>query len=768
MLQKIPQLYNTNLSLFILSDLYSTTTNYLSYGFETYCGVKLKHKNQEHAEIFKEIVHPEDYPVFICHLLKFNDGFHLKEEETMLRFKAKNGTWNRFLVKSRPFKVKSPQIKPVLISQIFELKENDFSLDYGSNSVKQEFREDENQQLLHALDEGFCIAECIFDTAGKVTDLFLLKTNHAFDKEVGDGKAAGKTIREIFPNPNEKWIKSFGQVALTGKSLRFQGQTENMNNAWLDLHIFKVGNRENRQVAVLFRNITDKKLGVERLLKAKAKLERKAVKRQKALEESKELLQTVFDTTNLGIAVLKPVYNKEERIKDFKFLRINKVLREMFLPKDVVGKTYLETSKLGVKLGIFNKFKKVFHKGESFNQELYFDEEGFNNWFNVTARSQHELLIVTIEDITERKREIQELIETTRFKKELVRTTPETILIINLNSYNVRYINKDIYPEVGMTRERIQGMPLAEILPFIHPRDREKIIDLHKKLLKATDEDVLDIELRLKLKGVSWEWFSVRGKVFHRRDEKWVNEYVVLVRNITQQKNTQRALLKAEKLSIQGEVAQTLAHELRNPLASIGMATDVLGKNLSKAQKQKVDNYLKILSRSTETINNQINNLLNLSNYSPSILKKQDLAKIVDETIQKASDRIYLAGIKVTKNYEGIFPVMADKEKLIIALLNIVVNASEATIPDQGIIELEISKKDTDFVLHIKDNGHGLEKEEIERLFDAFYTTKNTGVGVGLSSVKSILEEHDAKIQVSSTPNLGTCFKIFFQNAEIE
>jgi signal transduction histidine kinase len=291
-------------------------------------------------------------------------------------------------------------------------------------------------------------------------------------------------------------------------------------------------------------------------------------------------------------------------------------------------------------------------------------------------------------------------------------------------------------------------------------------MDMHRRLLKSSDDDIHDIEIRLKLQRTSWEWFSVRGKVFHRRDESWVEEYVLLVRNIHNLKNTKKALLKAEKLSIQGELARTFAHELRNPLASIGMVTEVISTKLAE-EKENYTTYLEILTRSTKTLNNLVNNLLNSANYTPSVLKKQNLAEILDDTINMASDRIYLSGIKVIKNYNGPYSIMADKEKLEIALLNIIVNASEATIPQEGIIKLEVKKHKTDFQLSITDNGHGLEQEEIDSLFEAFYSKKETGMGVGLSSVKNILEEHDAPIKVESTPEEGTTFNIYFQNAAL-
>ena len=360
----------------------------------------------------------------------------------------------------------------------------------------------------------------------------------------------------------------------------------------------------------------------------------------------------------------------------------------------------------------------------------------------------------------------EELKSSVRFKKQLVSTTPETIVILNLNDQNVRYINKDIYPEAGLTKKRILGTPVIEIIPYIHPRDRERVMEFHKKLLKSSDDDVHDIEIRLKLKGNVWEWFSVRGKIFHRRDESWVDEYVLLVRNINQQKETQKALINAEKFSIMGEVARTLAHELRNPITSIGMATDVLNLKLAEIQQNGSEKYFKILKNSTKTLDDLVNNLLNSSNYVATVLEKLDLTEIVEKTLEKAADRIYLAGIEIKKNYKGPHIILADSEKLEIALLNIIVNASEAVIPDNGIISIEIIEEEKDLLLRISDNGHGLEEEQMESLFDAFYTTKKTGVGVGLNSVKTILEEHDSRIEVNSELDKGTSFSLYFPKTQ--
>lgn len=752
--------------LLSLYDFKDANFKFFNPNFSSFCGLQDKTMAKKGQDIFKMLIHPDDRCKFI------GDPGYWKEippgetRESFIRIKNKENKWSTFFFSQRLYEWNIDPENPVILSYGREINlSNPEGLPFQKKPVSTSSTL--YKQLIESLDEGFCIIEMIFNEEQKPVDYFYVETNPAFEKQIDLSDAKGKSMRELIPDHEEHWFKTYGKVALTGIPSRFQFLSEKLGNIWLDVYAFRIGERNSRRIAVLFRNITERKRYEERLLKAKQELESKARAGQKELEENNELLQAVFDNTNLGIAILQTLFDEHGEARDFRYLRVNKVLKEMHGDKDVLGCTVLETSKYEVQFALFKALKEVVATKEPLDREIYYDKEGYNHWFRITARAQGDLLLASIEDISERKAEAQELKETIRFKRQLVRTSPETIMIINLNSFNVRYINKDISPESGMTRESIEGMPLADILPYVHPRDREKLLLLHKKLLKSSDDDIHDIELRLKLKGSFWEWFSVRGKIFHRKDSAWVDEYVLLVRNINELKKTQKALLRAEKFSIQGEVARTLAHELRNPLASIGMATDVIGRKLEGSQKKELENYLQILSRSAQTLNTLVTNLLNSSNYSPAVLKRQDLAKILEKTLHQAGDRIYLSGIKLIKNFEGPYPIMADKEKLQIALLNIIVNASEATTPQKGVIEIEVKTHKTDFQLNIKDNGHGMEPEQIERLFEAFYTNKDTGVGVGLSSVKNILEEHDAQVKVESEPGKGSCFKLFFHNADI-
>jgi PAS domain S-box-containing protein len=762
-----------NEELLLIIDLDNIHVQYVNPVVKKFTGVEAENILNSPHIFLEELIHPEDKERYLEHLNTFT-GNPSEEKEIVIRLKGRENTWSRLCFRDRFYNWSLNNEKNLLISRAKVIPSN---LNPGeeASSVCYEVEKKASpsyqyQHLINSIDEAYCIIELLFDKNGEAVDYLFIETNAAFEKHVDLKDVDGKTIRELVPGHGEQWFTNYEKIVKTGKPLRFQEQAKEHDGSWYDCYAFRLGDEKSRKIAVLFTDVTERKEAQENIINNQAKLKEKDLQHQEVLEQTARLLQAVFDTTNLAIAVYKPLYDEEEDIVDFEFLRINKVLQELYLKEDqdLIGKTYRETTKYGMELGIFDGFKKVMLTGEVLDKEFYYGKDGYDNWFRVTARNQGEFLITSIEDISLRKRETQKMEEAVKFNKQLVQTSPDTIFIINLDKYIVRYINQDMLPHAGMTKQRIEGMSLPDVLPYLHPRDRERLVEFHKKILTSGDDEIHDAEFRVKTSPSNWEWFNARGKIFSRRDENWVEEYVLLVRNITEQKNTQLALINAEKLSIQGEVARTFAHELRNPLASIRMATDVIKHKLEKDEKDQIDNYLDILSRSTNVLNDLVSNLLNASNYTALKLEKTDLAVCVDHSLEQAADRIYLTGINLVKNYnDGPYYILADKEKLKIALLNIIVNASEATTPQEGRIEIKIEKHKTDFLLSISDNGHGLEQEQIDRLFDAFYTNKSTGTGIGLTSVKNILKEHDAHIMVESTPKQGTTFKILFHNLEM-
>lgn len=611
----------------------------------------------------------------------------------------------------------------------------------------------EYDDLLNSLDEAFCIVELIYDKEGIPFDYLYLNNNAAFGNHVSFDSVAGKTVRELVDIPKADWLKIFGEIAITGKPVRLQEKNKNLDNAWLDLYAFKVGKKDSRKLAILFRNITIRKEQEEEI---KGELQQ----RHQQLVETSELLQNVFDNTDVAVALIKPISEQKEIITDFKFIRVNRVLENLYPEKNLTDSTLQSAVvKRDFKV-LLAFFKEAIQNRNNLEKETKLKIRNKERWVRVKVRIQTELLIVSLEDITQRKKEAEELRESIQFKKHLVRTTPEIIMILDLNTRKISYINKDIFSETGVSSHRARELSFEQIVTYVHPNDRTELFNFHYKILKSNPKKVSDLEIRLRINN-QWEFYSVRGKVFKKKKQR-VEQYMLVVRNIHEQKKIQHQLLKAQRLSIQGDVAKTFAHELRNPLASIGMVSELMKKKLPGEEFTFLKPYFEILDRSKSQINDLVSDLLNSSNYSPAVLEKESLTAIVESSLEKAQDRIYLVGIKVEKSFKGDNFVLADKEKLQIAILNILVNASEAVTPGEGIIAVSVTNKDNLVILKISDNGAGIEKEHLSKLFDAFYSKKENGLGIGLNAVRNILEEHDADIEVSSEPGKGTCFILKF------
>lgn len=118
--------------------------------------------------------------------------------------------------------------------------------------------------------------------------------------------------------------------------------------------------------------------------------------------------------------------------------------------------------------------------------------------------------------------------------------------------------------------------------------------------------------------------------------------------------------------------------------------------------------------------------------------------------------------IKVVKEYDSdICPILVDEEKIKIAFLNIIVNAIEA-MDDRGVLHLSTNNKNDRCVVKIIDNGKGMHKEDVGRMFEPYFTTKEKGTGLGLTNTQNIILAHNANIHVESEPGKGTSFTIAF------
>ncbi len=233
-----------------------------------------------------------------------------------------------------------------------------------------------------------------------------------------------------------------------------------------------------------------------------------------------------------------------------------------------------------------------------------------------------------------------------------------------------------------------------------------------------------------------------------------------IIHDITNIKKAEMGNLQAEKLSANERLIRMLAHEIRNPLNNIILSVEQL---LPDNEKEGEREFLNIIQRNSIRINQIITELLNLASPAELIFEKYSLQEIMDESLARASDRIKLHKIEVEKNYPSSpLIVAADKNKLIIAFTNILINAIEAMEINKGILAVHLDDSDNTYNISIKDNGRGIPKEYLTKLFDPFFTLKKGGMGLGLTASYSIIQSHKANMQVESNVNKGTKFLIRF------
>jgi signal transduction histidine kinase len=225
-------------------------------------------------------------------------------------------------------------------------------------------------------------------------------------------------------------------------------------------------------------------------------------------------------------------------------------------------------------------------------------------------------------------------------------------------------------------------------------------------------------------------------------------------------------LSQADKLSSIGLLAAGVAHEVNTPLAVISSYTQMLAKQLqSDTQKSGL---LEKITRQTFRASEIVNNLLNFSRTSGSEIGDVDVNKVIADTLALLEHQFKVAKIEAQRELEPkLPPIQGNPGRLQQVFLNLFLNAKDA-MPGGG--RLRVSTRNGESVsVSVSDTGSGIAPENIQRIYDPFFTTKNSpregqprGTGLGLSVTYGIIQEHAGKIRVESHPGSGTTFTLDF------
>ena len=223
-------------------------------------------------------------------------------------------------------------------------------------------------------------------------------------------------------------------------------------------------------------------------------------------------------------------------------------------------------------------------------------------------------------------------------------------------------------------------------------------------------------------------------------------------------KEAEERLRNSEKIMALGDIAAHLAHEIRNPLVSIGGFAMRARKHLDRESPALP--YIESLVSEIGRVEKLVNGAVRFFREEELVLKPDDVNEILAETLSIFDDDVAARGIKVVKDLgEGPLQVMADREQLKIAFDNIIANAIQS-MENGGTLTLQTAKKGALVVAGITDSGGGIDPKHLECIFNPFFTTKKNGTGLGLTITSAIVARHRGTIGVLNNLGVGATFEV--------
>lgn len=308
------------------------------------------------------------------------------------------------------------------------------------------------------------------------------------------------------------------------------------------------------------------------------------------------------------------------------------------------------------------------------------------------------------------------------------------------------FISKSVERILGYTVTDFRGVSWYD---HILPKD----VGYIKKYFANEDNTnhVFNINTSNKYGKYIWAECAI-SKIIDQENNNYF--YISMLKDISDKKETEEMMIRSEKMSVAGQLAAGIAHEIRNPLTSLKGFMQLLQAGVSRKEE-----YYKIMIDEIEKMESITSELLFISKPLTNNKKEENAEIMVHEIVALLLPQARLKNVDIKWERRDKHLVYCDRSQIKQILINVVKNAIEA-LEYNGVIEITISKTDTELVISIIDDGPGIPEEIIHKLGEPFFTTKKTGTGLGLMITKQILEKHGGKLEIEQNVNAGSTFKI--------
>ncbi len=357
-----------------------------------------------------------------------------------------------------------------------------------------------------------------------------------------------------------------------------------------------------------------------------------------------------------------------------------------------------------------------------------------------------------LEEQEQRANELERLKE---FNENIIESINVGVLVINPHGRIVNW-NSALEGIYGLRRDDAIGRRVVEVfdpemlkalreMMARHTGDAEVPVNVYK--FKAMARDGRELILNLSLAPLQGKPGAVQGTL-------------VAIEDLTDRVRLEEQLQQSDKLSSIGILAAGVAHEVNTPLTGISSYAQMLLQQIPEHDPHH--QLLEKIHRQTSRASAIVNNLLNFSRVSDARLVPVDLHRVLDDTVQLLEAQLRNTQIDVVRAYSATLPPVAgNAPKLQQVFMNLILNARDA-MKRGGRLEIETETGESSVIVRFRDSGTGILPENLPKIYDPFFTTKQIGLGTGLGLAVSygIIQDHGGRIVAESRPGEGTCFEI--------
>jgi signal transduction histidine kinase len=311
-----------------------------------------------------------------------------------------------------------------------------------------------------------------------------------------------------------------------------------------------------------------------------------------------------------------------------------------------------------------------------------------------------------------------------------------------IDKHSFVWAEKGMLAKIQNLRNELEKLGMAVWIPVISKGKLTAIICLGYKQSEDmyTDEDTKLLKTLANQVAIALE-----NSVMYSTISKQYEEL----------KLTKDKLNEADKLASLGTMAAGMAHEIKNPLSSMKVFSQLLHERYEDPEFRK--KFEEIIPKEIGRIDRIVEGLLSFAKSPELQISQVSVQEALEEILTDLKEDIERSGVNIEKRYGAAVNIQADREQLIRAFSNIILNAVQA-MPGGGKLDIELgeNKPSKSVTVKITDTGHGIQKEHLNHIFDPFFTTKHYGTGLGLTITRSVIDRHKGTIDIQSEAGKGT------------